>query len=500
LQSGNLKFEIESRKRELTGSGGAEKTERDADPLVLRDLPQTRYNTSHAKNPGWLRSSAGGTEPSMTSKHMIMKHKALGLLLVIASFAALLGCNDTLRQFITPVPLPGGDPAALSHAVVLSSNPGGFGSDLHINVSGDSVVGVVSVGPNPVFLGKLSNRAYVINGDDTISTYIALNPLNSQVNTVTLPPGTLGTALGGGSNGAVYVTNGGGTVASNNVPMIAPGVIAVTDSVTVGSRPVAIAGNAANSKIYVLNFDSGTVTPISTTDNAVLPDIPVGTNPIWGVMAPDGVHAFIVNQGSGNVSVIDTLLDKVIATVPVGTTATPSPNYAVFEPTLQRLYVSNTGENTISVIKANGTDLANGILPAKIADVAVSGTPASVTALGDGTRAYVALGNCPAGTNHTNIAAVATTCTGNTVSVIDSASFTEKKIIPVGAGAVSIDSASDSSRVYVVGAIAGNVSVIRPVSDTVVTTLPAPQQSFGCATPGACPNTPQTPFMVRIFP
>jgi YVTN family beta-propeller protein len=217
-------------------------------------------------------------------------------------------------------------------------------------------------------------------------------------------------------------------------------------------------------------------------------------------MAPDGVHAFIVNQGSGNVSVIDTLLDQVIATVPVGTTATPSPNYAVFEPTLQRLYVSNTGENTISVIKANGTDLANGILPTKVADVAVSGTPTSVTALADGTRAYVALGNCPAGTNHTNIAARATTCTGSTVSVIDAASFTERKVIPVGAGAVSIDSASDSSRVYVVGAIAGNVSVIRPVSDTVVTTLPAPQQSFGCATPGACPNTPQTPFMVRMFP
>jgi YVTN family beta-propeller protein len=438
-----------------------------------------------------------------------MKHKQRTLSVLLATAALILmmaGCNDTLRQFITPVPLPGGDPAALSHAVVLSSNPGGFGSDLHINVSGDSVVGVVSVGPNPVFLGKSSNRAYVINGNDTISgnetisTYIALNPLNTQVNTVTLPPGTLGTALGGGSNGAVYVTNGGGAVASNNVPMIAPSVIAVTDSVTVGSRPVAIAGNGANSKIYVLNFDSGNVTPISTTDNAVLPNIAVGTNPIWGVMAPDGVHVFIVNQGSGNVSVIDTLLDQVIATVPVGTTATPSPNYAVFEPTLQRLYVSNTGENTISVIKANGTDLANGILPTKIADVAVSGTPASVTALGDGTRAYVALGNCPAGTNHTNIAARATTCTGSTVSVIDAASFTEKKIIPVGAGAVSIDSSSDSSRVYVVGAIAGNVSVIRPVSDTVVTTLPAPQQSFGCATPGACPNTPQTPFMVRIFP
>ena len=439
----------------------------------------------------------------MIAKHMFLKHKqkTLGLLLATATLVMVLaGCNDTLRQFITPVPQPGGDPSALSHAIVLSSNPGGLGSDLHINVSGDSVVGVISMGPNPVFLAKTTNRAYVINGNNTVSTYIALNPLLSIINTITLPTGTLGTAAGAGSNGDVYVANGGGTTGSTSVPMISATVNAVTDSVTAGTRPVAIAGNASNSKIYILNFDSGTVTPVSTTDNFVLPDITVGTNPIWGVMSLDGIHVYIVNQGSGSVSVIDTLLDKVIATVPVGATATPSPNFAVFEPTLQRLYVSNTGENTISVIKANGTDLANGIVPTKIADVPVSGTPTGVAALPDGTRAYAALGNCPAGTNHTNLAARATTCAGNTVSVIDAASLTEKKLIPVGAGAVSIDAANDSSRVYVVGAIAGNISIIRPVSDTVVTTLPAPQQSIGCATPGTCAAAAQIPFMVRIFP
>lgn len=470
-------------------------------PLILRDLPRTRYNTFHAKIQVGCVHPAGGIEPSMIAKHTFVKHKSLGLLLATAAVMVVLaGCNDTLRQFITPVPQPGGDPAPFSHAIVLSTNPGGLGSDLHINVSGDSVVGVVSVGPNPVFLAKTTNRVYAINGDDTVSTYIALNPLISLISTVTLPAGTLGTAAGAGSNGDVYVANGGGTTASTSVPMIAGSVNAVTDAVTVGSRPVAIAGNAANSKIYVLNFDSGTVTPVSTTDNFVLPSITVGANPIWGVMSPDGVHVYIVNQGGGSVSVIDTLLDKVIATVPVGTTATPTPIYAVFEPTLQRLYVANTGENTISVIKANGTDLANGILPTKIADVAVSGTPASVAALANGTRAYAALGNCPAGTNHTNLAARAASCAGNTVSVIDAASLTESKIITVGAGAVSIDAASDSSRVYVVGASAGNISIIRPVSDTVVTTLPAPQQTFGCATPGTCAAAPQIPFTVRVFP
>ena len=450
----------------------------------------------------------------MIAKHMFVKKKTLGLFMATAALVVVLaGCNDTLRQFIVPVPQPGGDPATLSNAIVLSINPGGLGSDLHINVSGDSVVGVVSVGPNPVFLAKTSNRVYAINGDDTVSTYIASNSLSSPVNTITLPPGTVGVAAGAGSNGDVYVANlGTGAAVLNKVPMISASVNAVTDQVSVPAQPVMIAGNAANGKIYVLNSGDGSVSPVSTVDNFVGPRIPVGataaSSPIWGVMSPDGVHVFIVNQGDGTVSVIDTLLDQVIGdpslpnkAIKVGTTASPQPTYAVFEPKLQRLYVVNSGENTISVIKANGTDLANGIFPTKIADIPVSGTPTSLAALSDGTRVYVALGNCLAGTNHTNIAARAATCPGNTVSVVDAASLTEKKIIPVSAGAVSIDASADASRVYVVGAGAGNVSIIRPVSDTVVTTLPAPQQSFGCATVNPpCPAVPQTPFQVRVFP
>ena len=83
-------------------------------------------------------------------------------------------------------------------------------------------------------------------------------------------------------------------------------------------------------------------------------------------MSPDGVHVFIINQGDGNVNVIDTLLDKVIARPSLPNKAKsrhhrqPAANYAVFEPKLQRLYVANSGKNTVSVIKANGTDLANG--------------------------------------------------------------------------------------------------------------------------------------------
>ena len=61
----------------------------------------------------------------MIAKHMFVKKKTLGLFLATAALVVVLaGCNDTLRQFIVPVPQPGGDPAALSDAIVLSTNPG----------------------------------------------------------------------------------------------------------------------------------------------------------------------------------------------------------------------------------------------------------------------------------------------------------------------------------------------------------------------------------------
>ncbi len=454
---------------------------------------------------------------------MTFSPKALWLVLVTAILVlAVSGCNDTLRQFITPVPAPGGDPGALSHAVVLSTNPavpanGGvaLGSDLHIDVSGDTVAGIVNVGPQPLFMGKTTNRVIVLNSDNTASSYLGLLPQSSPVSTVTLPAGIDPRGGGFSSAGNFYIANTAGT----NVSMISSAVNAVTTSVTVGSTPVAVAGNSANSKIYVVNQGSDNVTVVSTSDNFVIGNISTldtlnhngqRANPIWGVMAPDGVHAFIVNQGDGVntgwISVIDTLLDQVIANISVGV----SPNYAVFEPHNQRVYVSNTGSPVISVIKANGIDLANQILPTKIADVPIPSPAVSVAALPDGTRAYAALGGCPAGTNHINIITNLPSCPGAQVAVIDSQALALKNIINVGAGAVSIAAANNSARVYVVGANvkdsstganAANVSIISTASDSVLSTIPIPQQSLGCQNPNACPqNSTQIPFQVIILP
>jgi YVTN family beta-propeller protein len=378
--------------------------------------------------------------------------------------------------------------------------------------------------------------------------YIALLPQTSVVSTVTLPVTSITPVAGATSSTSnIYIAN----KDSNDVNVISVGVEAVTATIPVGLEPVSIAGNSANNKIFVVNHGSNDVTLISTIDNTANPKtIPVGSQPIWGVMSTDGLFVFVVNQGSNTVSVIDTSLDIVIATVPVG----PSPNFAYYDSKLERVYVSNTGNNTVSVIKANGIDLGSTpqVLPVKLADISLSGSPTAVTALSDGTKAYAALGNCPAGINHLTLIASLGSCNGNKVSVIDAVSLKETATLTVGPGAVSIDAAPDASRVFVLSAndvttirddvhvpnctdneclpgpvqpdrtfATPSVSVIRTSTNSVVATpvnagvvsrpLPTfhvPQQVANCVptidpnfnddVPLPCPM--QTPFMVRTFP
>ena len=467
----------------------------------------------------------------------LLLRKLWPVVLTAVSVALLAGCNDTLRQFIIPVPKPTGDAQATANAVVLSTNPsGGNGSAVHIDVSGDTLAGIVDTGRDPVFLGKGPGRVYVINrnaaandastGNDTLTSYGSTSPLAATPNTITMPSNSLNPIAGGvGSSGDFFVAN----PTSTSLSQIAQFAQAVTNTIAIPlgppptnpqGTPVAIAGNAAQAKIYVVNSVSGGpgyVTVISTTDNTVVkPSIPVGLNPIWAVMSNDGVFVFVVNQGDGTVMVIDTTLDIVLpcngvaprcqnGAINVGkdpTVSTSSPNFAFYESKLQRLYVTNTGDQSVGVIKADGINAGTGVFPSFLASVQVSGTPVSVTALSDGSKAYAAVGNCPAGTNHINLVTPDTVsgnianCGPGSVSVINAESLTQTTTIPVGSGVVSVDSASDASRVYAVSAHTGIVSIIKPSTDMVLTTFPVPQQNPACTSSCAL----QVPFAVRVFP
>lgn len=447
---------------------------------------------------------------------MILTRRAVLAVLAIVSLAMLVsGCGDTFRPTINFQPQPSGNPAALGNAVVLSTNPAGNGSDTHIDVSGDTNAGIVTVGPNPVFLGKNLGRAFIINSDNSITLYTALLPTISTISTVTQPASVSG-SIGGGSssNSNIYIANSG----TNDVSVIPAGQIVVTTVVPVGTRPVMVAASGNGNKVYVINHDDNTVTVIGTADNVVVKTIPVGAQPVWGVMSDDGNDVFVVNQGDGTMSVIDTALDAVLCNPPVsppascpstinlngsGPSAALQSNFAFYDNVRKRVYVTNPGDNSVSVIKADSINLAAGVLPQFLAKIPVSGSPISVAAIADGTRAYAALANCGAvagGINHTNLLANLSTCTGNQVAVIDVIGLVQSKLITVGSGVVSVAAATDGTRVYAANSHDGNISIIKTSTDAEVLRMNAPLQNLSCSNPASCPATAQTPFQIVTFP
>src|SRR5262249_2294337 len=150
---------------------------------------------------------------------VLMKLRFQTLWLSVCTGALLLlamGCNDNLRQFITPVPPPTGNPQAPGNAVVLSTNPivpSGLCATTNINFAVDTNAGIVPVGFNPVFLGKGGGNAFIINQGDasnppTLSIYSALLAINATPVTVTLPSTSLGPIAGNGSStGSIYIAN-----------------------------------------------------------------------------------------------------------------------------------------------------------------------------------------------------------------------------------------------------------------------------------------------------
>jgi YVTN family beta-propeller protein len=74
----------------------------------------------------------------------------------------------------------------------------------------------------------------------------------------------------------------------------------------------------AQTRAYVLNPCSNTVSVIDTATNTVVATIPVGFAPFGVAITPDGTRAYVADFASDTVSVIDTATNMVVTTVPVG--------------------------------------------------------------------------------------------------------------------------------------------------------------------------------------
>jgi YVTN family beta-propeller protein len=156
-------------------------------------------------------------------------------------------------------------------------------------------------------------------------------------------------------------------------------------------------------------------------------------------------NAYITNFGDNTVSVIDTATNTVVGSpIPVGR----GPFGVAVTPDGSKVYVTNFSLNTVSVI-APGTDLPFALIP-------VGGFPIAVAVTPDGNKVYVA--------NQGD----------GTVSVIATATNTVEVVVHVGYSTVpsGVAVTPDGSKVYVANTDTNNVAVIPTAHNTVTATIP----------------------------
>jgi YVTN family beta-propeller protein len=504
-----------------------------------------------------------------------------------------ISCGQVYRPVVIPTTTVPPNPANFHAVFALNSNgsyaptaqPPAFsysaGTAMQIDVSGDTKNGVANMGINPTHAAILANdsRVFVASagsiepgGVDVITAFTpafssSISSGLSNLTTFSLPTAPPGSPAGvypylpafvAAGQSSVFAANygtetlvNGVTVITDSIAVLSPSLNTVTNIVYLpgGAHPVAlaVAQNSNVNKLYAANQGNNTVSSFNIVDMSQNTVSFSGVTPVWMVTRGDGQKVYVLTQGDGQLSTIDTATDAVTSSLPVGVGA----NFILYDPHLQRLYVTNPANSTLSVFSATGGpgDTPQLLSAINLAGTAVTGNypncvnlcPVSVTALPDGSRVYVAsyeLSSCsdpvfsasckvvpqvtvidaPSNTVKTTVFPLAVGQGGTTppsvsesIDCIPSVPYSPAGVTVPGTSTpafstrfrLSTAAAADSSRVYVGVCDAGSVAIINTttntitlggnVADTLVTNLPAP---FGAGIP---PANSQPPAQNPIF-
>ncbi len=368
----------------------------------------------------------------------------------------------------------GRQPPAEHFAYVLYNNPIGSSASSKISVSDDSVVQTENAGVDSVsevFSGANGGQLFIANrGDDSVTEYSLVgtpNPVKISL------PGPVG--LTSTTSSRVFTANLGGTPGCPNdtgsVSAIDTAALAVVSTTCASpapfANPTAIAQLPDGGKLYVLTGNAS-ISILDTSGSTVLSTIGPSIAHPWSpfAIAPslDGSYVFVSDHGSvvpGGVWIITTSNDML-----AGVAGGGHPYFSVLDPHLNRLYVAGQSLNTytVSVLDASNVNVVNQNLPAlsTLATLTMNAGsyPASVAALPDGTKFYVA----NAGSND--------------VTVFSASTFAELSTVPLGQLPLFIQSEPTSSKIYV--ATDTGVSIISTSTDTLTTTINSPPQDPTC--------------------
>ncbi len=226
------------------------------------------------------------------------------------------------------------------------------------------------------------SRAYVTDFGTNDVSVIDTNPSDGGYNTViaTIPVGQNPVAIAIGSNGDAFVANSGaGTVSVIDTNPGDTGYNTVIGSFPVGSLPDAVAVAPNDSRVYVANGGSATVSVNSATTFTSVATLAVGTTPAGiAFSSGGGSHVYVINYDSQNVTIIS-----------AGSTPTVSGSFSLGGATPTGITVSNaTGDiyvattSDVAVYTSNGSPITTITTPN-------TGNDQAITMAANGQEAFV---------------------------------------------------------------------------------------------------------------
>ncbi|HEX8816219.1 MAG TPA: YncE family protein [Terriglobales bacterium] len=441
------------------------------------------------------------------------------LALAVALLLAWTGCGENYRPVATPIIPIAPNPGFTHFVVVLSSNGlNDPGASTTIDVSGDTAISQATVGVLPSWAFILSgSKMYVTNSlDDTISVFLPSSPLG--VATVSLPAGSGPVYLTSTETdpvsitpNSVYVANAG----NNTVSIVSQNLDAVTATVPVGVKPVALAELPRQGEVFVANEGSGglpgSVNSINTVDDTVNPPIAACASAPWQspvaiAARSDSDRVYVLDQGSGYVTAISTSSGTTTSTVvgcaPVGAGA----NFMNYDSALNRLYIANPTTQTLSIVDASqqtfsGASVLDVISFAAGSAACPSGcSPLSATIIPPlGGPAYVAT------------AAVSGGQVTSSVTVVNTTTFAIQGKVPLTTVPQSCvtdtpfelytAASADGTRVYVGNCDAGSTFIINTATNTLESDMLAPlsaARASALVITGASQNGGETTYSYRV--
>ena len=458
--------------------------------------------------------------PLSAALHTIQHPRSRGA----ASFAAaalcllLAGCGATYRPVVSAINPVGPAAQPIKYAVAVSNTGvNSLGLVTLVDFAGDTTLSTPSLqglnNPSYFTLNPGGNTGYVINPQGTLDSFSTFNP--TALRTIDVGQSTLlaGAApvsvspLSGSAGSVLYISQTG----RQSVAALSSSPVSLLQELTVGTNPVYVVGSDGSPRVYALSAGTGAgngrATAIETTNGlpTISATIPVGANPVYGVVSSDLTRAFILNKGSGNVSVINVntnALDSTTPTIPAIGALGINPIWAEYVPTLSELLVLNAGNGTtpgtlsiISVPECNSVTVAtnpncNAANPTDaigfgivVATVPVGVNPSMVSALRDGSRAYVAnAANVPGvcgGRGSVSVVNLSTNSVSSTIcSMPTPTNGTDNPTSIYGnPNSIAVTLASPTGKVYVTSgdtfAVNGSngtyMTVIRTDNDSVTT-------------------------------